>query len=1726
MVGSITISGRVFGMHARTRARGRLSVALVMPAGLLIALFAAAGGTFLVGTNAALAAPLRESRPTALSFAAPPVPAACTTAPFTDVGTSDTFCPEINWLKENAITNGYGDGTYHPQAFITRMAVAAFLARLSGDSLGVCATEPFTDVPITHPFCPEIQWMKDNNISTGFGDGSFRPGNFITRMAISAFLPRFAGASLSPCSVPPFNDVPVDHPFCKEITWMADNEITTGFGDGGYHPEDNVTRQSAAAFVYRMAALQNAAPVVTTSGGSAAYTEGGSAVVIDGSLTVTDADDTNLESAQVSITSGFQSGDSLNFVDTAFITGNYDTGTGVLTLTGTDSVANYQAALQSITFTTANVTPVASKTVEFKVYDGTEYSNAPTKEIVVTPSNDAPELNNIEGGSLAYAENDPATQVTATTTVLDADSADFDTGTLTVDYTTGGTVDDRLEIANQGTGPTQIGVSGATVSYEGTAIGTFTGGSGTTPLVVTLNSAADVEATQALVRAVTYRNVSDNPSTAARTVRFVLTDGDGGTSSPATRGIALTAVNDGPVNSVPGAQSTNEDTAKVFSSGNGNQISVSDVDVGGSSLQVTLGVTNGTLTLSGISGLSFSFSDANGTGSGDGTADAAMTFRGSQADVNTAMNGMTFNPTLNFPGAAASGIAAFSITSNDLGNTGSGGALTDTDGFDITVNQVNDAPVGGTDSGETIGNVQLFYDSTPGAGVPGTTKAIAGNGVLANDSDPVEGSNVSVTGIVGCGDVTAPFVCPASTTGGGDVTLNADGSFVYTPDDGETTADSFQYVLTDDGTPSPASSNVTVNLTFVGNRIWFVKNNATPGGFGRSNDPFDTLVEAQTAATVAGDRVFVYFGDGTTNNQNAGFAFAAASQTLQGEAIALTTGATVNGDNNATLVAAGSQPLIGNSAGNGVTMGIGSTVTGLSIAGSANAIDLTTAGAATATHRIISNTIRGAGAEGIDININAGTSGTPVVVITDNTWNTAGTHTGNAIDISHAAGAGTLSLDVSSNVNVVSAGKGILIAGGAVASTTVNVFANNTIHGNTVGNGVEINNVTFDAISGGGIQQVDADNLFIGASGNPVGGAGLSITTTQGSLFFDDLDVFSAAGTALALTGSGSGLTFNVTPITTTGSSTLDADNGKAVDITSATIDLRLADLDSDGAAAGVNFNTVGGQFSTPSGSSITKASGAGTAFSVASSVSGATFAYGGTLNVTSGSGVSLTTNTGSTISFTGDIDLNTGASAAFAATGGGTVNVAGSSNTLTTTTATALNISDTTIGASGVNFLSINVDGNDSAPTNGILLDTTGATAGLTVAGTGSAGTGGTIQDTSGNGIELIGTRAPSLSWMTVTSNLGNGIHGGDGTAGGVVTNATLADLVVSNNGNDSGTEDGILFQGLVGTATWSDLNVSGSSRHNAAVINNTGTLTSLAISGSNFHDNSATGSNGLEFIADGTATMTVTVGTTNFSNNHTNGVLGQTLTSGTLTLTVTGGSYTNNFIGVEFTHASSGNLTGTFTGGNITNTNACTNGASACGAPVNIFLSNAATGAGILRATVTSNVINNGGSANAPGVWVHTGTPVVGHIRALITGNNISSVQSTGIDVGGGGCTGVQVCNATIDATIENNTVATSGALALAAITLSGATNTSDTIDFCVDIENNNASSTVADGIRVRHRQNSTVRMPGYIGTQYDTAAVISYIDGRNPATTDTITATSSGTGTGFTNGTCATP
>ncbi len=290
--------------------------------------------------------------------------------------------------------------------------------------------------------------------------------------------------------------------------------------------------------------------------------------------------------------------------------------------------------------------------------------------------NPPPAISNVSGDTLAYTEGDVAAVIDQGTgaSVSDGDGSGFNGGTLTVSLVSGSTTaEDVLSVRNQGSGAGQIGVSGSNITYGGTTIGTYGGGSSGADLVITLNAAATDAAVTALAANITYVNTNTSaPSTTTRTARFVVSNASGISSGAADVSITVSAVNDAPVHSVPGAQTTAEDGVLIFSSGNGNLITMSDEDAGSGSLQVSLGVSHGTLTLAGLSGLSFS--------SGDGTGDATMVFTGTLADINTALAGLSYTPTAGYNGSDT-----LSIATSDQGNTGSGGNLSDTDSVAITV---------------------------------------------------------------------------------------------------------------------------------------------------------------------------------------------------------------------------------------------------------------------------------------------------------------------------------------------------------------------------------------------------------------------------------------------------------------------------------------------------------------------------------------------------------------------------------------------------------------------------------------------------------------------------------------------------------------------------------------------------------------------------------------------------------------------------------------------------------------------------------------------------------------------------------------------------------------------------------------------------------------------------------------------------------------------------------
>jgi hypothetical protein len=178
---------------------------------------------------------------------------ACDVAPFSDVRPVHPFCADIAWGARAGVISGRVDGSFGPGASVSRGAMAALLARLAGVTFASpqCESPPFADVPVTHPFCREIAWLVDEGVAWGYGDGTYRPAHPVARGATAVMLARLAGAPLEGDCAPRFDDVPADHLVCRHVTWLADLGVIEGTGQGLFSPGSPVSRGAMAAFIRR-----------------------------------------------------------------------------------------------------------------------------------------------------------------------------------------------------------------------------------------------------------------------------------------------------------------------------------------------------------------------------------------------------------------------------------------------------------------------------------------------------------------------------------------------------------------------------------------------------------------------------------------------------------------------------------------------------------------------------------------------------------------------------------------------------------------------------------------------------------------------------------------------------------------------------------------------------------------------------------------------------------------------------------------------------------------------------------------------------------------------------------------------------------------------------------------------------------------------------------------------------------------------------------------------------------------------------------------------------------------------------------------------------------------------------------------------------------------------------------------------------------------------------------
>jgi hypothetical protein len=1234
----------------------------------------------------------------------------------------------------------------------------------------------------------------------------------------------FSGAGLSAAALQALVDGlayrndsqnPTDAARTVTITRIVDSGGTSNGGD-------NDTTLSIASVVN--VDPTNDAPTVSGLPASRAFVEDTA-----GNLDLSAASFADVDSGSLTVTLTAASGIMTLAPSGALTLGG--SGTGTITLAGTAAAVNaYLDTAGNIVYTPAsNFSGSASLTVTANDGDGSGTVSLGTVSLVVTAVNDAPDAT-APGAHYNASEGVPLNLHGTGLSVADVDDAG---GSETVTLSVGqGTI--TVTAGNSGVS----GISGngtGSVSFSGT-IAQLTAllGGGSTGTVVYLNNLANPSASTTLTLA-----VDDNGHT-----------GGGDLTDTATATIDIAATNQPPVNTVPGTLHVNEDAATAIVG-----ISVADPDAGTAKVRVTLSVTHGILDVR---------SDvAGGLGpygiSGDTTGTVVLT--GTISEINAtlaAVGGLTYRPELNYVGGDI-----LTVVTSDLGHTGAPGALSDTDTVAITVDPVAGNTLSGYQTIELTGDADGDGVADPGETVT-VTVGIANNStttdalgvslseILAgltltgpvnvsplafNDSYTAVGNTTLVVGgtapatpaAVVTGSVfdnDAEFFGDISTllshtaTANGTLVLNADGSFTYTPNANFTGTDSFTYTVTDDGLDGIAgngddlTSTATVTIT-VANKVWYVNNAAGTGGDGTSANPFDSLADVSGASgpDAAGDIIYVATGSG---NYTGGITLLA-NQTLWGANEALVVGGY-------QLAAAGTDPVITNAAGDGVTLAQGNTLKGFTV-GDTTGFDITNTPTASVGTLTISN---------VELNGTGGLfradSGGSLAVTFDNASTTSAS--GHGI---HLAGSTSGSFVVNGTGTISGvAGTDVLIG---ASSATVNIASNIS---SNAGGSIEVtgrtgaSNVTFsgdlDVTGGFGIfvhdnsgtatiafTNADGDTQKISTGSNPavslVNNSGLTISFTGGNL---DIDITTATTAFLA---SGGGI-INVTGT----NNTITTTTGTALYLNGVTVGasgIRFTSVNTNGAVNGILLTNVGQAAGSPGididGGAIVNATSRGvdiesTQADVAIGASVSTTAAGRSVEVTNsgrnvaggsqivfsgaidenGLGINLDNNDqntqGAAITFSGGLDISTGANTGFTAVNGGTVNVTGPANTIATTTGTALNVVNTAIGASGLTFRSISANGGAT----GIVLNNTGTSGGLTVTGTGSANSGGIIQNTSGNndGISLVNTSNVSLNWMRIANTGGDGI-GGTSVHGFTLTNSTIF------GAGDGDEENGIIFSG-----------------------------------------------------------------------------------------------------------------------------------------------------------------------------------------------------------------------------------------------------------------------------------------------------------------------------------------
>lgn len=174
--------------------------------------------------------------------------------PYSDVDEDTWYYNAVKYVTENNLMGGYGNGKFGPDDILSRAQLAQILYNKEGKPwAGSC---PFKDIVSTDWYAQAVAWASENGIVNGYENGTFGPGDSITREQLAVMLWRYAGSPESGASLDSFTDgVKTSSWATVALRWTVEQEIMTGKG-GILDPQGQATRAEVATMIQRFLTLK------------------------------------------------------------------------------------------------------------------------------------------------------------------------------------------------------------------------------------------------------------------------------------------------------------------------------------------------------------------------------------------------------------------------------------------------------------------------------------------------------------------------------------------------------------------------------------------------------------------------------------------------------------------------------------------------------------------------------------------------------------------------------------------------------------------------------------------------------------------------------------------------------------------------------------------------------------------------------------------------------------------------------------------------------------------------------------------------------------------------------------------------------------------------------------------------------------------------------------------------------------------------------------------------------------------------------------------------------------------------------------------------------------------------------------------------------------------------------------------------------------------------------